>query len=76
MRERTPLDDLKVGDEVVRMIAGGPFMRIKVTRVDPDTVRCGEWEFDKHTGAEIDEVLGWGPGGTGSHIVPLVHLNK
>ena len=72
MRERTPLDDLKVGDEVVRMIVGGPFMRIKVTRVDPDTLRCGEWEFDLRTGAEIDVDLGWGPDGTGSYIIPEI----
>jgi hypothetical protein len=34
-------------------------------------VCVGGWEFDRETGAEVDEELGWGPGGvTGLYIEP------
>ena len=46
-------------------------MRFKVTQLTADRIICGGWEFDRQTGAEIDEDLGWGPGGvTGSFLEP------
>jgi len=46
-------------------------MRLKVTQLTADRIICGAWEFDRRTGAEIDEYLGWGPSGvTGSFLEP------
>ena len=37
-------------------------LRLKVTLVTADRIICaGDWEFDRQTGAEIDEDLGRGP---------------
>jgi hypothetical protein len=66
------LQALKPGDSVHRNL-GGSLMRLKVSEVTRDRVICGAWEFDRRTGAEIDEELGWGPQGTGSWIRPLSH---
>jgi hypothetical protein len=62
---------MKVGDKVVRWLAGQIPMPLKVTKVTGTTVECGPWTFDLATGAEIDEDLGWGPPPrmTGSFIV-------
>lgn len=49
----------KVGDEVIRNLGGTVKMPLKVTAVTEDRIICGPWEFDKTTGAEIDEELGW-----------------
>jgi len=45
---------------------------LKVTLVAADRIICaGGWEFDRQSGAEVDEDLGWGPGTvTGSLIEP------
>ena len=60
---------IKVGDIVVRMVAEStPLMKIKVTSIDNHFIHCGPWKFDKHTGAEVDEELGWGATYTGSYI--------
>lgn len=58
----------KVGDKVVRVIGGMVEMPLTVTEVTENKIVCGAWEFDRATGAEIDEDLGWGPsyGVTGS----------
>ena len=46
-------------------------MRLKVTQLTADRIICGGWEFDRQSGAEIDEDLGWGPSGvTGSFLEP------
>ena len=46
-------------------------MRLKVTQLTADRIICGGWEFDRQSGAEIDEDLGWGSGGvTGSFLEP------
>ncbi len=66
------LQALKSGDIVHRNL-GGSLMRLKVSEVTPDLVICGDWTFCRHTGAEIDEELGWGPMGTGSWIRPVSH---
>ncbi len=60
----------EVGQVAKRYLAGivKP-MELKVTEVTPSRIICGPWEFDKLTGAEIDEDLCWGPlTGTGSYI--------
>jgi hypothetical protein len=68
--------DVKVGDIVVRNLAGIP-MELIVSAVTDKLIICGGdekdhigWWFDRATGAEIDEELGWGPefGRTGSFL--------
>lgn len=54
-------DNLKVGDTVIRMLAGTVPMRLQVNEVTDSTLVCALWTFDKATGAEIDEDLNWGP---------------
>jgi hypothetical protein len=68
---------VKEGDEVTRVLGGVP-MKLKVTKVAEKTVECGPWTFDKATGAEIDEELGWGPPpkGTGSYLKELLVIHK
>ena len=59
-----------VGDIVTRRLAGVVPMQLRVTSVDDTLLYCGPWTFDRDTGAEVDEDLGWGPTpGTGSMIV-------
>jgi len=66
------LAEIAVGDFVLRWLGGIPKpMRLKVTQLTADRIICSAWEFDRQTGAEIDEDLGWGPGGvTGSFLEP------
>jgi len=65
------LQRVKVGDVVTRYLAGSLKLILTVTEVTHDKIICGDWEFDRTTGAEIDDVLDWGPPpkGTGSYIV-------
>ena len=66
------LYDVVVGDTVFRFIGGSAtLMSIRVTAVTDELILCGEWRFDKRTGAEIDELLGWGPALTGSYILAV-----
>ena len=52
---------IKVGDKITRMLAGGvPMMECTVSEIDDKFIHCGAWKFDKKTGAEVDEYLGWG----------------
>ena len=44
-------------------------MELKVTKVDDKLIHCGDWTFDRVTGAEVDEDLGWGPTATGSVLL-------
>ena len=63
--------EIRVGDHYIRMIAGKVPHPVEVAQVLPDKiVMHGGWEFDPHTGAEIDDYLGWGPPPkmTGSYI--------
>ena len=65
------LAEIAVGHFVSRWLGDAPIpMRLKVTEVTADRIICaGGWEFDRQTGAEIDEELGWVPGRvTGSFI--------
>ena len=65
------LSDIKVDDVVTRNLVG-VLMKLTVTEVTDDRIKCGSWEFNKKTGYEIDEELGWdGVTRTGSYIKPL-----
>jgi len=65
---------IKAGDVVTRMLAGTVPMQLRVTEVDEELIYCGTpgqgWSFDRQTGAEVDDDLGWGPayGITGSFL--------
>ncbi|AEU37589.1 hypothetical protein [Granulicella mallensis] len=63
---------MDVDDVVVRMLAGTVPMKLRVSKVTNQVITCGDWEFDRATGAEIDELLGWGPPPltTGSYLDP------
>jgi hypothetical protein len=65
-------EKLRVGDVVVRMLAGTLPMKLQVSEITEQLIVCSAWLFDKATGAEIDEELGWGPPPlmTGSYIDP------
>ena len=67
------LSELEPGDTVLRWLGGcNSPMTLMVESITPNRIVCvGGWEFDRETGAEVDEDLGWGPGGiTGSYIEP------
>lgn len=55
------MSEILVGQIVTRWLAGEIPMELRVSEVTADRIICGSWEFDKATGAEIDEDLGWGP---------------
>ncbi len=61
------LKETKVGERVTRNMAG-IIMDLRVSEVTDDLIKCGPWEFDRQTGAEIDEDLGWDNNRTGSFI--------
>jgi len=48
------------GDVVTRMLAGVVPMELTVTKVGETLIHCGEWTFDRETGVEEDDELGWG----------------
>ena len=68
----TGFEKLRVGDVVVRMLSGTLPMKLQVSKITEQLIVCSAWQFDKATGAEIDEELGWGPPPlmTGSYIDP------
>jgi hypothetical protein len=70
-------EDVKPGDKVIRMLAGTIPMELTVQNVSDTTIDCG-WTFDRKTGAEVDEELGWGPPPkmTGSYILEKPSLEK
>ncbi len=62
------LAKVKVGDKILRMLAGTIPQELTVTDVTDSLLICGGtyeekigWWFDKKTGVEVDEELGWGP---------------
>jgi hypothetical protein len=59
----------KVGLIAIRNMCGIK-MKLRITEVTESKFFCGGWVFDRKTGAEIDEELGWGPYPqmTGSYI--------
>lgn len=76
MRKDDAMIDCKVGDWLVRNLGGIP-LSVRVTALTDKLIICGGdekehvgWWFDRATGAEIDEDLGWGPppAATGSFI--------
>lgn len=58
---------MRIGDSVVRVLCGID-MHLQVTELTDEFIICGPWTFDRCTGAEIDEELGWGVNGTGSYL--------
>jgi hypothetical protein len=70
---RPSFRDVGVGDSVTRLLGGSIPMVLVVTRVDERFIYCGEggWKFDRASGFEVDEEIGWGPqfGLTGSFLV-------
>jgi len=68
---------LKVGDEVTRMLAGSIPMTLRGVAIDDKFIHCGGgWKFDKATGAEIDEELGWNVNSTGSYLQGIYKIPK
>lgn len=64
--------EVTVGDRVRRMLAGKIPMDLIVEKVTATRIICaGGWEFDRETGAEVDDYLDWGPPPkfTGSYIL-------
>lgn len=74
-------EHLKVGDRVYRLLGGKVTMEMEVTEVKDEIIVCGVvtkagkvapfgWEFDRKTGMEEDDDLGWGVahGATGSYL--------
>jgi hypothetical protein len=65
---------VKPGDRV-RRVLGGAAMTLVVSAVDEDFIHCGPpgvgWKFDRATGIEVDEEIGWGPqfGVAGSYLI-------
>jgi hypothetical protein len=68
------MKNVKTGDTVMRILAGSIEMPLKVTAVTETIIECGDWTFDRATGAEIDDVLEWGPayGKTGSYLTKIL----
>jgi len=60
---------LQIGDTVTRMLAGALPIELLISDITENLIVCGPWTFDKVTGAEIDEELGWGNIVTGSYLV-------
>lgn len=52
------MSNIKVGDVVIRMLAGISPMKLKVSDIDKNFIYCGPWMFDINTGNEFDEYLG------------------
>lgn len=52
--------DLKIGDEVIRLLAGTIPMWLKITDLTDNSIKCGAWTFDRDYGYEIDESIGFG----------------
>lgn len=59
-------EHIKPGDQVTRLICGTMPMELKVTKVDDKLIHCGDWTFDRVTGGEVDEDLGWTAYSSGS----------
>jgi len=57
------LSEVQAGDMVTRILGGRP-MELRVTDVDEHFIYCGPagvgWKFDRVTGIEVDEEIGWG----------------
>lgn len=62
--------EAKVGDFVMRVLIGSLPSPLRVSKIEGHLIKCGDWEFDQSTGAEINKELGWGapPKMTGSFL--------
>ena len=51
--------NIKVGDEVTRLLAGVIPLKLKVTEISEDgkVIICGAWKFDRTYGIEIDDAF-------------------
>lgn len=45
---------VKVGDTVIRLLAGAARMPLKVTEIRENLIVCGDWEFDRDTGVGVE----------------------
>lgn len=63
------LQDVAVGDTVVRVIAGLK-VSLRVSAVSEGLIYCGGWAFERDSGVEYDPELCWGTkyGVSGSYI--------
>lgn len=64
------LNNVRKGDVVDRMLCGMLPMQVRVSEVTPLYIVCGAYKFDRTTGAELDEELGWTTEESGSFIQP------
>lgn len=64
------LHNVQPGDVVDRMLCGMLPMKLKVSEVNSKEIVCGCYRFDRTTGAELDEEMGWTATETGSYIQP------
>jgi hypothetical protein len=64
------LSEVERGDTVLRWLGGcNTPMPLVVKSITENRIICvGGWEFDRTTGMEVDEDLGWGPAVSGSWI--------
>jgi hypothetical protein len=65
------LSEVESGDTVFRWLGecSTPMLLLVKSITEKRIICAGGWEFDRATGMEVDEDLGWGPGGvTGSWI--------
>lgn len=62
------LKNLKVGDQVTRVLAGMVEMDLTITSISLEHIICDDWIFDISTGLEIDDVLNWDSNFSGSYI--------
>ena len=64
------LSELEPGDTVLRWLGGcsAPMALVVKSITDNRIICAGGWEFDRFTGMEVDEKLGWGPAISGSWI--------
>ena len=60
--------DIRVGEFVTRMLGFTIPMSVRVTKITDTLIICGGDEtdhtgywFDRRTGVEVDEEIGWGP---------------
>ena len=64
--------DVKVGDQVTRLLAEKIPMKLNVSEVTETLIIThGGWQFERENGVEYDEDLQWGTkwGYTGSYLV-------
>lgn len=66
------LFDVRIGDTVFRFLGSiATPLPLRVSAVTEERIICRDWQFDKRTGAEVEELLGWGPALTGTYILAV-----